>query len=186
MTIFFSTTTIAPFSVPWEIAFKNFERYYTAPITVNGLVLGKLVASFLYGVLISLVPLLIGLLGYSTEVTSSGVLVMGILVSAFCFSALGMLFSTIKADTPPKVMLILNVVRLPILFISGIFVTIPEMPYWGRVLSVFSPLSYCSDLMYSSLGQPRYFPVWVDFLALVGFGIVFYVTSVLRFRYRKK
>ena len=110
----------------------------------------------------------------------------GILVSALCFSALGMLFSTIKADTPPKVMLILNVVRLPILFISGIFVTIPEMPYWGRVLSVFSPLSYCSDLMYYSLGRPHYFPLLVDFLALIGFGVLFYVISVLRFSYRQR
>jgi ABC-2 type transport system permease protein len=97
-----------------------------------------------------------------------------------------MLFSTIKAETPPKVMLILNVVRLPILFVSGIFIAIQDMPDWGRVLSVFSPLSYCSDLMYHSLGQSSYFPVWLDFLALAGFGILFYAVSVIRFKLRQK
>ncbi|MDY6794901.1 MAG: ABC transporter permease [Actinomycetota bacterium] len=186
MTVFFSTTTIAPFSVPWEIAFGNFERYFTAPITFNGLIMGKLFASFLYGVFISVVPLLVGLIGYDTEVTSVVMLVCTILVSALCFSALGMLFSTVRADTPPKVMLILNVVRLPMLFVSGIFVTIAEMPYWGRVLSVFSPLSYCSDLMYRSLGEANYFPLWLDFLALVAFGAVFYSVSVIRFRNRRR
>jgi ABC-2 type transport system permease protein len=185
MTLFFSTTTIAPFSVPWEIAFKNFERYYTAPITLNAVVMGKLVASFIYGAALAVIPLLLGLLGYDTTVTDWWTLVTGIIVSALCFSALGMLFSTVKADTPPKVMLVLNVVRLPVLFVSGIFVTIPDMPYWARVLSVFSPVSYCSDLMYYSLGQPNYFPLWLDFLALAGFGVAFYAISVLRFRYRE-
>lgn len=186
MTLFFSTTTIAPFSVPWEIAFGNFERYYTAPITMNGVIAGKMFASFLYGVILSLVPLLVGVLGYGTNITSWAVLVTGILVSSLCFAALGMLFSTIKAETPPKVMLILNVVRLPVLFVSGIFISIPEMPYWGRVLSVFSPLSYCSDLMYRSLGQQEYFPLWLNFVVLVAFGALFYVLSVVRFRYRRR
>ena len=184
MTIFFSTTTIPPFSVPWEIAFGNFDRYFVAPITFNGLVMGKVIASFFYGILIALVPLLVGVLGYGTEITSAWILIGGVIISSLCFSALGMLFATIKADTPPKVMLILNVVRLPILFVSGIFIAIAEMPYWGRVLSVFSPLSYCSDLMYRSLGQANYFPLWLDFLALVAFGVLFYVISVLRFSRR--
>jgi len=184
MTIFFSTTTIAPFSVPWEIAFGNFDRYFIAPITFNGLIMGKLFASFLYGILIAFVPLLVGLVGYGTDVTSVGVLVGGIIISSLCFSALGMLFATVKADTPPKVMLVLNVVRLPILFVSGIFISIAEMPYWGRILAVFSPLSYCSDLMYHSLGQGNYFPLWLDFLALVGFAVLFYMISVGRFSRR--
>jgi ABC-2 type transport system permease protein len=184
MTIFFSTTTIAPFSVPWEMVFGNFDRYFIAPITFNGLVMGKVLASFLYGILIAFVPLLVGLLGYGTEVTSVAVLAGGIIISSLCFSALGMLFATVKAETPPKVMLVLNVVRLPILFVSGIFISIAEMPYWGRVLAVFSPLSYCSDLMHYSLGRGNYFPLWLDFVALVGFAILFYVISVVRFTHR--
>lgn len=184
MTIFFSTTTIAPFSVPWEIAFGNFDRYFIAPITFNGLIMGKLFASFLYGILIAFVPLLVGLVGYDAEVTSAGILIGGIIISSLCFSALGMLFASIKADTPPKVMLILNVVRLPILFVSGIFIAIAEMPYWGRVLAVFSPLSYCSDLMHYSLGRGNYFPLWLDFLALAAFAVLFYVISVVRFSHR--
>lgn len=188
MTLFFSTTTIAPFSVPWEIAFENFERYYIAPITLNGVVMGKVVASFLYGILISVVPLLVGIFGYGTQVTRWSMLTSGIIVASLCFSALGMLFATVKADSPPKVMLVLNVVRLPILFVSGIFITIAEMPYWGRVLSAFSPLSYCSDLMYYSTvkGYANYFPIWLDFLALFAFGVLFYAVSVMRFRFRRR
>jgi ABC-2 type transport system permease protein len=186
MTIFFSTTTIPPFSVPWEITFGNFDRYFSAPITFNSLIMGKVFASFLYGVVIALVPLLVGLLGYGVGITSAGILAGGILASCLCFGALGMLFATVKADTPPKVMLVLNVVRLPVLFVSGIFIAISEMPYWGRVLAVFSPLSYCSDLMYYSLGRGNYFPVWIDFLALALFGVAFYVVSVVRFERRRE
>lgn len=40
----------------------------------------------------------------------------------------------------------LNVVRLPMMFKSGIFIPISQLPAWGRVISWFSPVSYAVDL----------------------------------------
>ena len=66
-----------------------------------------------------------------------------------------------------------NLTRLPLLFISGVFVPIPQMPVLTRCLAPLSPLSYCVDLIRVGFGEPHYFPLWVDAAALLGFAFAF-------------
>jgi ABC-2 type transport system permease protein len=47
------------------------------------------------------------------------------------------------------------------------------MPTWGRWVAPFSPLTYASDLLRGGLGELRFFPAWVDFLALAAFAAGF-------------
>jgi ABC-2 type transport system permease protein len=95
---------------------------------------------------------------------------------------MGMLISTVKADTPPKVMMVLNLVRLPMMFISGIFIAIATLPLYGRVLAWFSPVSYAADLLYKGLGFKDYFGVLVSSLMLIAFTAAMFVASVLRMK----
>ncbi len=182
LTLFFSTTTVAPFSVPWEKMTRTFERLLFAPISLSAAVLGKVMSALIFGLVISVVPLAIGLIFFGSTVTNTGVLILGLVLGNICLATMGMLISTVKADTPPKVMMVLNVVRLPLMFISGIFVAIPTLPYWGRVLSWFSPVSYCVDLFYRGLGFKDYFGPVVSCLMLVAFTAAMYLLSVLRMR----
>ncbi len=139
LTLFFSTTTVAPFSVPWEKMNRTFERLLFAPISLSAAVLGKVISSFLYGLVISLVPLAIGLIFFSAHITDYPALILGLLLGNLCMACMGMLISTVNATAPPKVMMVLNVVRLPMMFISGVFLAISTLPAWGRVLAWFSP-----------------------------------------------
>ncbi len=182
LTLFFSTTTVAPFSVPWEKMTRTFERLLFAPISLPAAVLGKVISAFLFGLVISVVPLAIGLIFFGSTVTSVGALILGLILGNLCLATMGMLISTVKADTPPKVMMVLNVVRLPLMFISGIFVAIPTLPYWGRVLSWFSPVSYCADLFNRGLGFQTYFGITVSSLMLIAFTVAMYWLSVVRMR----
>ncbi len=182
LTLFFSTTTVAPFSVPWEKMTRTFERLLFAPISLSAAVLGKVMSAFIFGLAISLVPLAIGLIFFGSAVTNAGYLILGLLLGNLCLATMGMLVSTVQAQTPPKVMMVLNVVRLPLMFISGIFVAIPALPYWGRVLTWFSPVSYCADLFYRALGFQDYFGPLVSCLMLVAFTALMYIWSVFRMR----
>jgi ABC-2 type transport system permease protein len=69
-------------------------------------------------------------------------------------------------------MLLSNLVRLPLLFISGIFLPISEMPVWARWVSPLSPLSYAGDLIKIGFGKETYFPVWLSPLMLIVFTAV--------------
>jgi len=182
LTIFFSTTTVAPFSVPWEKMNRTFERLLFAPVSMTAAVIGKVMSAFIFGFVVSIFPLAIGLIFVGSQITSYAALVLAFFLGSLCLSTMGMLISTVKADTPPKVMMVLNVVRLPLMFISGIFVAIPTLPLYGRVLAWFSPVSYCADLLYKALGFQDYFGILTSSLMLVAFTALMFVASVLRMK----
>jgi ABC-2 type transport system permease protein len=182
LTLFFSTTTVAPFSVPWEKMNRTFERLLFAPISLPAAILGKIISSLMYGLIISLVPLAIGLIFFGSHIADYAALILGIALGNICMATLGMLIATVRATTPPKVMMVLNVVRLPLMFMSGIFIAISALPYWGRVLAWFSPLSYTTDLLYRGLGFAHYFNMLTCILVTLGFSVAFYLISIWRMR----
>ena len=182
LTLFFSTTTVAPFSVPWEKMTRTFERLLFAPVSMTDAVLGKVLSAFVFGLVVSLFPLAIGLIFFGSTIASYGALILALVLGNLCMATIGMLISTVKADTPPKVMMVLNLVRLPLMFISGIFIAIASLPLYGRVLSWFSPVSYAADLLYKGLGFKDYFGVAIDVLMLVAFTAAMFALSVIRMR----
>jgi ABC-2 type transport system permease protein len=180
LTLFFSTTTVAPFSIPWEKMNQTFERLLFAPVSMFDAVLGKVISAFLFGLVVSLVPLAIGLIFFGSRVSNIPVLVLALVLGNLCLATMGMLISTVNADTPPKVMMVLNVVRLPLMFISGIFLALPTLPTYGRVLAWFSPVSYAADLLYKGMGFQAYFGVLVSSLMLLAFTVAMFWWSVIR------
>src|SRR5450759_2052913 len=182
LTLFFSTTTVAPFSVPWEKMTRTFERLLFAPVSMTDAVLGKVMSAFVFGLVVSLFPLAIGLIFFGSTITDYAALILALVLGNLCLATMGMLLSTVKADTPPKVMMVLNLVRLPLMFISGIFIAIASLPLYGRVLSWFSPVSYAADLLYKGLGFKDYFGVAIDVLMLLAFTAAMFALSVIRMR----
>lgn len=182
LTLFFSTTTVAPFSVPWEKMNRTFERLLFAPLSMSQAVLGKVISAFVFGLLVSLFPLAIGLIFFGSHIADYTALILGLVLGNLCMATMGMLISTVKADTPPKVMMVLNVIRLPLMFISGIFIAIPTLPYYARVIAWFSPVSYYTDMLYRGLGFKGYFDPLVSTIMLVAFTAAMFAASVLRMR----
>jgi len=74
------------------------------------------------------------------------------------FASLGILLAAPPASSPSNIMLLSNLLRLPLLFVSGIFLPIARMPTWSRWIAPISPLSYASDLIRGGFSQEIYFP----------------------------
>jgi ABC-2 type transport system permease protein len=74
-------------------------------------------------------------------------------------------------------MMLSNLVRLPLIFVSGVFVPISRMPVWGRWLAPLSPLSYSADLIRGGFGEARFFPMWLDVAALAAFAAAFFAVA---------
>lgn len=178
MAIFFSAMSIGPAIVPFEARSRNLERLVSAPVAVWALLLGDVIASFLYGLFISVVPLAIGL-AFGVEIVHSAILCLSMVLAAFCFASFGILLSAYPpTDIPSTVMMISNLVKFPLVFISGVFISISEMHNWGRILASISPLTYFTDLVnYCTLGD-SYYPIFVDFAALLVFTLLFLTTAI--------
>jgi ABC-2 type transport system permease protein len=186
ISLFFTSSNIAPAGMPFERMAKTFNRYLSAPISLTWMLAGKTLAGFAFGAAISLLPLLVGILGYGTSVTSPLILVFALLAGGMCFSCMGTLLGSIPIEMPGNVMTVLNFVRLPLLFLSGIFIALDEMPGWSRGLAAISPLTYVNDLVKRGSGYAGYYPLWLDFLVLVLFMVVFFGVAAWIFNAARK
>jgi ABC-2 type transport system permease protein len=173
ITILFSASTIEPVSIPIERRTKTFERLISAPVSLHAIVFGESLSGFLYSIGIALVPLIFGVIVFETPVTGPVQLAAGMLLTALCFSTMGTLFAAYPTESPGDIMSMLNVVRLPLIFVSGTFIPVASMPPIGRAISLISPLTYGNDLVMAAYGHPGAFNPFTDVLMLIAFFVLF-------------
>ncbi len=177
MALWFTASAIGPLVTPWERRAKTWERLISTPISLRAILAGDVLSGFVFGSTVSVIPVILGLLLTDAHVTNLPLLVGGILAGALTFASLGVLLSTPPASSPSNIMLLSNLVRLPLLFVSGIFVPIDQMPAWAGWVAPLSPLSYASALIRAAYGSVPYFPVWLCFLMLLLFTTVMFAAS---------
>lgn len=176
MALFFTASAIGPLVTPWERQARTFERLVTSPASLEAILCGDVVAGMAFGALLSLVPLLLSTY-LAVHIVNVGCLFLGVVLGALAFSSIGVLMAAPPTNAPSQIMMLSSLVRLPLIFISGVFVPHAEMPTWGQWLSPLSPLSYSADLIRVGFGGVAYFPVLADIAALVGFAALFLGTA---------
>jgi ABC-2 type transport system permease protein len=182
MTLFFTATAVSPAIFPWEGSARTLERLAVCPITIEAIVFGDMIASLLFGIGITLLTILLGLvLGLS--LLHGITLLVAVFLAACCFSALGMLLAVPPTNVPSNIMMLSSLLKFPLVFISGVFIPLEQMPSWGLALAVCSPLTYFTDLARYAFTGAHFFPAVVDLLALGAFTLLF--TGVTMALHRK-
>ena len=173
ISFFFAGSSVGPFITPWETRTKTLERLLTTPGSVATLILGDILAGFFFSLGISILIILAGTLILGGTVGNLFSLVVTIILASLCFAALGSIFSALPTDKPANVMMLSNLIRLPIIFISGVFVPVGDLPGWGQVIARLSPVTYVTDLTRFAFGQSHFFKLSTDFIVLILFTILF-------------
>jgi len=186
ITILFSSSSIGPMVIPTERRVKTFERLLSAPISFYSIILGKTLGGFLFSLAIGVIPLFIGLLWFEIQVISLIALIAGLSLASYCFATLGIMFASFPTENPGDIMMLLNFVRLPLIFISGLYIPIESLPEWGQIAAVFSPLTYANDLVrYALEGKTLYGPA-LDSIVLLLFTAAFlFIGMRLNKKFRK-
>jgi ABC-2 type transport system permease protein len=74
-------------------------------------------------------------------------------------------------------MSMLNTVRLPLIFISGVFIPISTMPQIGQKIALFSPLTYGNDMIeFAYTGKSLFSPL-LDIVVLLIFIVIFQIAA---------
>jgi len=177
ITILFSASSIEPVSIPIERRMKTFDRLVSAPISLHAVVLGESLSGFLYSSGIALVPFIAGLIIFGTPILDVVPLIIGVILTAFCFATMGTLFASYPTESPGDIMSMLNMVRLPLIFISGVFIPIDAIPSIGKIAVYFSPLTYGNDLIQSAYQGSSHFHPLIDIGMLCVFILVFQIVA---------
>jgi ABC-2 type transport system permease protein len=177
ITILFSASSIEPVSIPLERRMKTFDRLLSAPVSLHAVVLGESLSGFLYSMGIALVPLVAGIILFGTPVLNAVPLVTGILLTAFCFATMGTLFAAYPTESPGDIMSMLNLVRLPLIFVSGVFIPLDQIPAAGQFVTYLSPLTYGNDLIHAAYAGDTHFSPLTDVAMLCVFILIFQLAA---------
>lgn len=177
MILFFTATSVSPMILPFEAQLRTLERLMSCPVPLEVIVLGDILASFIYGIVISLVLIIIALV-LGVTIFSPGIFTAALLLGALCFAALANIFSVPPTNLPATTNMLGTLVRFPLVFISGVFTPLDQLAGWGRIVSYFSPLTYFTDIARHSIQNTGYFPAGLDLAVLAVFTALFLMLAM--------
>lgn len=177
MSLFFTSSSVGPIIIPWEKQAGTFERLLSMPVTMTSIILGDIIAGAVFGLFISGIVGLVGVMLLGLNVTNLLLLTVLFVLGNVCFAALGELLSSTGGRTPSNVMMLSSLIRFPLIFISGVFISLSDLTGLGLAVARVSPLSYLVDGMEAAMGQGSVFHWGLDILALVLFTALFMFAS---------
>ena len=151
MAAFFGAGAIQAVSLPLERRTGTFNMLLTAPTSLFTVMLGKALAGFFFGTVLSLAYTAIMLL--FSPLPNLPPFVLGILFSSLMFSSLGLLMSAPFRDIP-EAMPPATVVRIAMVFTCGVFTPIGNLPTPLQTVARLLPLTYSVDALRQTMSAP--------------------------------
>jgi ABC-2 type transport system permease protein len=177
MMLFFTASSVGPLITPWEKREKTYERLVSLPVILESIVIGDILAGALFGSAISIIVFCAAALILSLNITNIPLLLLSFVLGSVTFAALGTLLASPATDNPSNIMMLSSLVRLPLMFISGIFIPLSQLGGWFFILTSLSPLTYLVDLLHAALNGDAVYPPWTDILVLVAVTMVFVLSA---------
>lgn len=146
MTLLFGNTSMAAIVITFEKRAGTLERLLLAPLAAPVIVAGKALSAAAYGLATSLVLIAGFAVVLGMPVARPGVLALGLVLGAGTFSLLGIIASVMVKEVF-EAMTLMNFFRFPLLFVSGVFLPLSQMPGWARPLAYLSPLTHVVELL---------------------------------------
>ncbi len=167
MMLFFTASSVGPLITPWEKREKTYERLVSLPVILESIIIGDLLAGAIFGVAITAVVFCASAVLFHLPLMNAGLLLLSLILGSITFAALGTLLASPATNNPSNIMMLSSLVRLPLIFISGIFIPLGELTGWFYILTSLSPLTYLVDLLHAALNGDAVYPPWFDALVLV-------------------
>lgn len=177
MMLFFTSSSVGPLITPWEKREKTYERLVSLPVILESIIIGDLLAGAIFGIVITTIVFLACILLFHIPLISAGLIGLGLVLGSVAFAALGTLLASPTTNNPSNIMMLSSLVRLPLIFISGIFIPLSQLAGPFFILTSLSPLTYLVDLFRMALNGDAVYPPWVDALVILGVIILFVVSA---------
>ncbi|MEN8173749.1 MAG: ABC transporter permease [Chloroflexota bacterium] len=178
LTIFFTAAAAGPFIIPTERRTGTYDRLLAAPMSLLTLLLGKIAVGAFFAIMVASVAAVVGILFLDAAIAQPILMIAGIIVGAFTFSTMGLIFGSIPTHNPGDVQMPSTLIRWVLLFISGVFIPLSEMSPTARGISYISPLTYAQDLMNHAILGSGELNLWLDLAILLLSGILFLLPSI--------
>jgi len=183
MTVMMSVMTGLPVAISQEKEIGTMDGMMVAPINRLSIILGKTLGQVARGLIQGIIILVLAVGLFGVTIQGSIFLVFGLLLlGIFAFVGLGIVITSFTKDQETAQMLMMTIM-FPMMFLSGIFFPIQQMPWFMQTISKFLPLTYASDalrkVMVLGAGIPA---ISTELIILIAFGAVLTAIAVPVFR----
>ncbi len=132
-------------SVVWDREFGFLKEILVAPLGRSGIVLGKAAGSAAVAVVQGIVMLVLApFLGVSISPLMVIELIPILIVISLSLSGLGVLIAS-RMRSQQGFQIVVQLVIFPLIFLSGVFFPVNNVPVWMAIISKINPLSYGVD-----------------------------------------
>ena len=182
MVVMMSLMTGLPHAISFEREVGTLDGMLAAPVHRMSILGGKVIAQTTRGMMQGIIVLTLSIVLFGVVVQGSIALILGILLlGVFSLVGLGILITSFTSTEETATMIMMTL-TFPMMFLSGVFFPISQMPQFMQVIAQFLPLTYAI----SALRQVVVLGVGVqaisrDIFILFGFGIVLLSAALLAF-----
>jgi len=183
MTVMMSVMTGLPQAISEERESGTLDGMMVAPISRLSVILGKTLAQIGRGLLQGLIIIVIAVALFGVTIHGSILLVFALLLlCVFSFVGLGIVLTSFTKDQETAVML-MTTIMFPMMFLSGVFFPIEQMPWYMQTISNALPLTYVANALRKVmvLGADLSM-ISTELAILIGFGTVMIAIAVPVFK----
>ena len=183
MTVMMSVMTGLPAAISHERELGTLDGMMVAPINRLSVILGKTLAQMARGILQGVLILVLAMVLFGVNVHGSLVLVFALLLlGVFSFVGLGVVLTSFAKDQETAVMM-MTTIMFPMMFLSGVFFPIEQMPWFMQGIAKFLPLTYVADSLRKVMVLGASIPeISSELSILIVFGLVMIAIAVPVFK----
>jgi ABC-2 type transport system permease protein len=183
MTVMMSVMTGLPVAISQEKEIGTMDGMMVAPVNRLSILLGKTIAQTGRGLIQGVIILALAIGIFGVAIQGSIILVFALLLlGVFSFVGLGIVITSFTKDQETAQMLMMTLM-FPMMFLSGVFFPIQQMPWYMQDISKVLPLTYASQalrkVMVLGAGVSQ---ISTELIILIGFGVVMIAIALPVFR----
>ncbi len=183
MTVMMSVMTGLPVAISQEKEIGTMDGMMVAPVNRLSILLGKTLAQTARGLIQGAIILALAIGIFGVAIHGSILLVIALLLlGVFSFVGLGIVITSFTKDQETAQMLMMTLM-FPMMFLSGVFFPIQQMPWYMQDISKALPLTYAADalrkVMVLGAGIPQ---ITTELVVLIVFGVVMIAIALPVFR----
>ena len=183
MTVMMSVMTGLPAAISQEREVGTLDGMMVAPINRLSVILGKTLAQMARGMLQGVLILVLAMTLFGVTVHGSIMLVFALLLlGVFSFVGLGVVLTSFAKDQETAVMM-MTTIMFPMMFLSGVFFPVEQMPWFMQSISKVLPLTYVADALRKVMVLGADIPaITTELSILIIFGVVMTAIAVPVFK----
>ncbi|MGA9141686.1 MAG: ABC transporter permease [Methanocella sp.] len=147
MIVMMGAMTGIPRAIAHEKEIGTFDGILAAPVNEISIIMGKTLAQTVRGFIQGIIVMIIAILIFGVSVQGSLLITAAVLLlGIFSFIGLGILLTALS-NNEETAMILMTVLQFPMMFLTGIFFPIQQMPWFMQWISQLLPLTYAVTAM---------------------------------------